>query len=289
LEADFLAIHNGFYSYDKAIYVNAITKMVITCKLHGDFEQSSNVHLRGDGCPTCGHLKTVSGSVQRAKEKFPIEAKEIHNNKYDYSLVDYKNARTNVEIICSVHGTFKQTPDNHLKGKGCKKCSTLINSNNQRFSREEFIDSCNSTHNSYYSYDNLDYTRMSDKIIVICPAHGDFSIRAQHHINGVGCSSCASHGFDKSKSAVLYYLKIHKGRAYKIGITNRSVQDRFLKKDFNHIEVLKTWHYENGEKAYHKEQDILKEFKFSKYQGIELLSSGNTELFNWDVLGLDNQ
>lgn len=50
-------------------------------------------------------------------------AKQIHGDKYDYSKINYKNANTNVSIICPVHGLFSQNPRSHLKGIGCAKCS----------------------------------------------------------------------------------------------------------------------------------------------------------------------
>lgn len=46
-------IHNNKYSYDKVIYLNKDTKVVITCPIHGDFEQSPGNHLQGHGCPMC--------------------------------------------------------------------------------------------------------------------------------------------------------------------------------------------------------------------------------------------
>jgi hypothetical protein len=46
-----------------------------------------------------------------------------NNDKYDYSLVDYKDSKTCVDIICLLHGIFQQTPDNHLQGRGCPKCA----------------------------------------------------------------------------------------------------------------------------------------------------------------------
>lgn len=55
--------------------------------------------------------------IRKTTEQFVSEAKLIHNNKYDYSLVEYKNSSTKVKIICSVHGVFEQTPNNHLVGK----------------------------------------------------------------------------------------------------------------------------------------------------------------------------
>lgn len=53
---------------------------------------------------------------------FIERAKEVHGDKYDYSEVDYKNQRTDVEIICPIHGKFQQSPQHHMNGSGCPKC-----------------------------------------------------------------------------------------------------------------------------------------------------------------------
>ena len=60
--------------------------------------------------------------IKKSQEYFIQKARKVHNNKYDYSLVFYANAKTKVSIICPVHGEFKQTPDAHLHGSGCPKC-----------------------------------------------------------------------------------------------------------------------------------------------------------------------
>ena len=56
-------------------------------------------------------------------EEFITKAIGIHGSIYDYSLVDYKNNKTKVNIICQDHGVFEQRPDNHLQGNGCPKCA----------------------------------------------------------------------------------------------------------------------------------------------------------------------
>ena len=60
--------------------------------------------------------------IKLTTEEFIKKAREIHGDKYDYSLVDYKNAHTKIKIICPIHGEFEQAPFNHLNGKGCLKC-----------------------------------------------------------------------------------------------------------------------------------------------------------------------
>lgn len=58
----------------------------------------------------------------KTTEEFVIDARKVHGQKYDYSFVDYKNAKVHVEIICPLHGSFHQAPTSHLSGSSCKKC-----------------------------------------------------------------------------------------------------------------------------------------------------------------------
>lgn len=94
-------------------------------------------------------------------------------------------------------------------------------------------------------------------------------------------------GFDPKKKAILYYLKINDGKAYKIGITNRTIFDRFSKDDLSKIEVLSIIEFADGIDAKKEETRILKEYKHHKYNGRNLLKDGNSELFRCDILNLD--
>ena len=62
---------------------------------------------------------------------------------------------------------------------------------------------------------------------------------------------------------------------------------RFNKIDLETITVLKIWEYIDGNEAYIQEQKILKEFNRFRYKGSNILSSGNSEIFTHDVLGID--
>jgi hypothetical protein len=57
------------------------------------------------------------------KEIFIERSIKVHNNKYDYSLVNFINTKNKVKIICSEHGVFEQTPDSHYRKRGCPKCN----------------------------------------------------------------------------------------------------------------------------------------------------------------------
>ena len=112
-------VHNFKYDYSKVLYINDHTPVIIICNVgeHGEFLQLPCNHSRGRGCQKCG------GNYRKNTDDFITDAKEIHNNMYDYSLVNYINSSTNVDIICNIHKvTFQQTPSNHLKGEGCPSC-----------------------------------------------------------------------------------------------------------------------------------------------------------------------
>jgi len=47
---------------------------------------------------------------------------DLYGDTYDYSLVNYKKSNEKVKIICKKHGIFEQTPNNHLRGRGCNLC-----------------------------------------------------------------------------------------------------------------------------------------------------------------------
>src|SRR5574344_832185 len=85
-------------------------------------------------------------------KNFIEKAKKVHGNKYDYSLVDYKNAETKIKIICPIHGIFEQKPKNHLAGYGCPECGGA-----KKLSTEEFIKRAKEAHGDKYDYSKTVY------------------------------------------------------------------------------------------------------------------------------------
>ena len=128
-------IHDNKYDYSLVKYENSKTKVKIICPVHGVFEQTPNSHLRGSGCALC--QKTIK--FLKSKENFIIVSKDIHDNKYDYSLVEYKNSKTKVKIICPEHGIFEQVPESHIRGYGCLQCSKEKTISKQEKEINDFI------------------------------------------------------------------------------------------------------------------------------------------------------
>ena len=114
-------VHGDFYDYSKTNYTNNNTSVIITCPIHGDFEQKPKYHLQGKGCNLCGLTRQVEKRCGTSEE-FISRAKLIHGETYDYSNVNYVNNKTPICITCKKHGDFWQIPYVHLYGCGCRLC-----------------------------------------------------------------------------------------------------------------------------------------------------------------------
>ena len=121
------------------------------------------------------------------KERFINKSKEIHGEKYDYSKVEYINAHTKVCIICPEHGEFWMSPNSHLCGHGCSKCSS-----NKKITTEEFIEHARQIHGDRYDYSKVEYINANTKVCIICPEHGEFWTTPNNHIRERGCPKCNS-------------------------------------------------------------------------------------------------
>ncbi len=119
-------VHGNKYDYSKTIYKSAREKVTIICPEHGEFTQRAHAHLAGQNCPGCGRIGMLQGreNLRKSTETFITEAKQIHGNKYDYSITKYFTAKTDLAIMCPTHGVFEQRPSNHLRGLGCPKCAS---------------------------------------------------------------------------------------------------------------------------------------------------------------------
>lgn len=176
--------HNNKFDYSLVEYVNSRTKVKIICPIHGIFEQTPDAHSR-NGCYLCNKYKKLD------KLLFIEKAKEIHSDKYDYSLVEYVNNRTKVKIICPIHGEFEQTPLNHINHKnGCKFCSNKIKNLNKKSNKDEFINKSKEIHGDKYDYTSVEYINSHKSVMIICKKHGIFEQKPYSHLNGIGCPNC---------------------------------------------------------------------------------------------------
>lgn len=271
-------IHGNLFSYPDCNYVNAHSKIKIKCNnCETIFYQKPNNHLNGQGCITCRNIK-IGNSKRTDINKLINKFNQKHNFKYGYELVNFINVDTKIVITCPEHGDFEQTPYEHLKGIGCPKCRYRIISLKNKFTQEEIIKKFIEVHGYQFDYSKVVYTGINDKVIIICPTHGEFKQSPLKHLSGRSCWKCKS---SKGESIIRYILEknnINYIQEYIIPGAQQRFRYDFYLSDFNlliefhGVQHYKAIDYFGGEEAlrYNKERDIFKR-ELAKLANIPLI------------------
>lgn len=233
-------------------------------------------------------------SKRLTKDEFVSRAVEVHQGKYTYDNVEYKAMLEKVNITCPVHGDWMQKPADHLGKHGCPKCKADKAGGKWDEIKVQF----EQVHGSYYSYDESTFTRISVKMKMFCPDHGEFWQKPELHKNGSGCKLCtASSGPGKycesvfakkpelkETPGVLYFLELNDTdgtKFYKVGITMnmRTRYYDFITRNGGRI----CWTKEsNLYDCFRQEQAILKENEDFRYYP-KLLMAGKTECLSKEI------
>lgn len=211
-------LHGKKYDYSKVKLNTTKAFISIICPLHGEFKQKAEVHYR-HGCRKCG-ISKITELRSSSIEDFIKKANSIHENKYDYSKVKYKNTRSKIEILCPIHGAFFQSPGGHLAGKGCNLCG-----GSNPYTNESFIKESIKLHGDKYDYSKVEYKNAHTHVKIICPKHGEFMQQPTSHLTLGGCSRCVNKG--EGRIAEILLEKDVFFRQYKIG---KKYYDFFLPK-----------------------------------------------------------
>jgi hypothetical protein len=185
-----ITIHGTKYDYSKSIYIHCNKKIIIICRIHGEFEIAPRHHLEKQDCRKCAKEQTII-SQRNTQEQFIDRAITTHGGRYNYSKVEYIDSRTKVIIICLEHGEFTQIPTNHIRGNGCSICAINYRANQINKTTEEFIKESNNIHKNKYDYSITEYINSDTRVRIICPEHGIFHQFASAHLHGCGCKKCS--------------------------------------------------------------------------------------------------
>lgn len=197
------SIHGDEYDYTYVIYIGMKTKVEIKCNTCFDvFLQTPSDHIfKKSGCPNCGGVKKHNNTsfIAKAIIKHPP-------NKYDYSNINYINARTPVSICCNdCNTTFLQLARDHLSGYGCPECPRI----KIRWELKEIIQAFTKIHNNNYDYSEVIYVNIETKIKIICnKCKNIFEQKPGSHLQGNGCPNCCANNISKQEISWLDHLSI---------------------------------------------------------------------------------
>ena len=252
--------YGELFTFEKTKYVRSNKPVIITGP-NGDITITPNNLL------THYKMKKYSRKPVKNRESFVSEASKIHDNKYDYSKVVYKNIRTKVCIICPIHGEFWQAPDQHLKGRGCQACGHLKTTEHTKSNTEDFIKKAKEIWCEIYDYSKVKYINNHKKIIVTCPEHGDFLVTPGNHLKLRGCPMCNTSKGELRVKSFLEELQIPFKWQFSIHTenicknTNLAIVDFYI--EYNNdkyiIEYNGHQHYEFIPRFHKSEQDFIKQ------------------------------
>ena len=275
------SVHGDLYDYSKTEYKGRRSTIIVTCPIHGDFEINAGSHLDGAKCPMCSDY-TTEGFIRRATA--------VHGNKYDYSKSIYVKGNQKVEIVCPKHGSFFQTPDNHINQKqGCPKCGIEKNANAARMTTEEFIRKAREVHGDKYDYSKSVYTTTDDKVIIICPTHGEFLQTPHCHIsNKQGCPICNQSHLEMDVNVFLINNNVNFETYKRFDWLGRQSLDFYIPKFNIGIECQGIQHYEpdkfyDGLPGYiHRRYLDMKKQRLCREHGVTLLYFTLPEFAHFD-------
>jgi hypothetical protein len=190
-----------------------------TCGVVRDYQSDQ---LRAGKSTSCGCIlpEFVNSLFNSQGEIFKYKASLVHGDKYDYQLVEYKHSQEDIYIVCRDHGSFRQNPSNHLQGHGCPRCSgvrgndydltltKLICDIHQEefyssskcskcieakleYENKSFAEKAIEVHGLKYDYSNSVFTGYCSDITILCHEHGEFTQKANLHLNGNNCLKCS--------------------------------------------------------------------------------------------------
>lgn len=188
--AQAIDIHKNKYSYEKSIYINNETKVIITCPEHGDFSQTPSNHLLGKGCPRCKPIK-LKNKFSFTQEKYIQKVKDRWGDKFLLDKIVYKGIDNKIIVGCKEHGDFELTAYSLLKGKHpCPKCCLKLRGENRRKDDEYFYQKFKQKHNNKYQYKAILREGKDSWVEIECPNHGPFRQLISNH-NKHGCPRCS--------------------------------------------------------------------------------------------------
>lgn len=196
-------IHNGKYIYHEDKFIKMSAETIITCPIHGNFKQFPINHTWSkQGCPECANERK-KGRYKYTRDEIIEMCKKTHGDKYIYDDIIFQGMKKPIlNIKCPKHGYFKQVAYDHIRGFGCEQCKF----ENQRMTKDEFIERATQIHNGLYSYDRdkMVYVNNNIDVPIICPIHGEFWQRPAYHLMGGGCPECQT---SKLENEIMEFFK----------------------------------------------------------------------------------
>lgn len=198
-----IKIHGNTYTYDNVVYIDTKIKIKINCRKHGEFEQSPNSHLNGNGCSFCTESHGESlirnyleyNNILFEFQKSFSDCKNINLLFFDFYLLDYNiciefdgiQHRRPVYFFGGTDAFEKVKINDNIKTEYCVKNNIkLLRINNKKDienklnnimskykkttqdeKNKKFIEKSESIWGYKYDYSNVEYIDSKTPVIIV--------------------------------------------------------------------------------------------------------------------------
>jgi hypothetical protein len=212
---------------------------------------------------------------------FIVAATQAHNNRYDYSESDYRNAHTKLIILCQKHGPFAQSPTNHIQGKGCPACATEQSPQCQPKEFPQFLAEATALWGGAFDYTGALYVRATTPITFACAKH---KLTVQQtpmgHLNGQNpCPKC-NHMKSAGEQQVFEFLSnLTPAEQRNRSILKPKELDIYLPERQLAVEYCGEFYHSAGSKAEERtaRKKHIEKYLACKEQGIRLITLWESE------------
>lgn len=212
------SVHGDRFTYERLLYVNARTPIILTCREHGEFTANAATHLRGtNSCSPCNGQEPLSFHRAHA-----MVEKLFSGNIALLPGQNIGNMRSPVTATCLLHGVdFTTVIRSLLQGQnGCSMCQP----SGKKLSLDTFLARASKAHGDRYSYESIaTLPGVHDSIEITCREHGyTFSQSVDNHLSGrQGCLPCrASTRSSRGEEELARFIE---GLGHKVKRGDRSV------------------------------------------------------------------
>ena len=161
-------------------------------------------------------------------KEFIQKARQVHGNKYDYSMVEYKGSQEKIKIICPIHGIFLQKPNGHLLNHGCSFCGSSVKTQATENKTKLFLS----------NFENIDFSKCEikgqlEQSKLYCIKHGYFNKMLNNMFPSKQCNPCYQCEREKKndihkkkfieKSKIIYNNKYDYSQVNYTGIHNNVI------------------------------------------------------------------
>lgn len=255
------------------------TQITLVCPHHGEYTQTAQYLLAGGNCQKCYH---ENRPPHIDFQEWLADARDIHDDFYDYSHSVYGGTSKDIQIECPVHGVFTQNAGVHRRGHGCPKCAWSKNSQNASYDTEVFVQKSRDVHGDLYDYSESTYTGSRNTVTISCAKHEKFQQVAYYHLAGNGCPPCGIAKTTNKSAAEYELLEFLEDQDVSVTHSDRSlgfeldllIPEYNLAMEYNGV----YWHSSDNitTDAKHKAQHVFKTQECQKH-GIQLLHILDTE------------